>query len=147
MEAHLSTPDFAAYSDEALLWEIGNLHQKYSGQNQTINDDQEPDIPIGMSPRDHLRALGANVTKRIGIEFFTLICGSGTHDANERKNVLSILGAPEAITAASITGALSAINIPPALAAALAVILLRRVFVPAGNEICKYFHNLIDGIA
>ena len=88
---------------------------------------------------DDAKQLGRRLYVRISHELHELFCGSSNADAQDREKISKAIGLGDGLVAA-ITGVLvSSFGLMPAIAAILAALLAKRIFEPAGDEVCSFW--------
>lgn len=102
----------------------------------------ESDVSIGFNAPGDLRELGHRVFTRLGREVFGLVCGGGKTDAADRKTILNASGLSDAAVCGALVTLLTGVfGLTGPFAAAAAVLLLRRVIRPAGEELCGFWSD------
>jgi hypothetical protein len=126
--------DLLKLSEDQLLDMIG------ARARQAMGTPEGPDIR-GLGPED-LHTLGKNIFNRINRELHQLFCGSTAEDKDQREELAKIFRLDPAMGQAALTIFLiSTIGLDSTIAAAVAVLLLKRVILPAGGEICEFWNQ------
>lgn len=93
-----------------------------------------------MGPLDDLRTLGRRLLARWNRELYKVMCGSDKGDASDRESLFKALGLGDVAVAAAITAVLvSSFAMAPAIATVVAALVVKRIVVPAGGEICAFW--------
>jgi len=130
--------------------DVENLYELIGRQEKTIErnpalaygPDLDPPYDSGhMGLIEDVKALGKRVAKRWSHALHDLICGSG-NDA-EREQLKTALNISEAAAIATVTGLLLPVLSPP-IAAAVAVVIVKKFLAPAGEELCEYWKEQLD---
>ncbi len=125
--------------DDAALELLVGMRQRAIDKNPALADspDFEPRYEAEtMGALDDLRALGRRILNRWNRELHAAVCGKKSEDEKQRKAVLDSLNLGEAAVIAAVAGALLALQVPAALAAALAPLIVKRFIWPARDELC-----------
>lgn len=126
------------------LYELIGRQEKAIERDPALAYDPDLDPPYDsghMGLIDDVKALGKRVAKRWSRALHDLVCGSG-NDA-EREQLLSALNISEAAAIATVTGLLLPVLSPP-IAAAVAVVIVKKFLAPAGEELCGYWGEQLD---
>jgi hypothetical protein len=128
-------------SDETQLYETLGIRQKAIDKQPDLGNRYDADIAYDateMGPKDFLRELGVNILKRWNKEAYKLICGGDTADATDRNNLVRLVASGSVDAGGVLAGILVAsLGLAPAIAAVIAVIILKRFVKPAGQEFCN----------
>jgi hypothetical protein len=97
-----------------------------------------PDV-LGFGVGD-LKELGRAIFNRINSELHQLFCGGQASDKEQRQELEKILRLDPASLQAGLTIFLiSTFGLDATIAAIIAVLLLKRVILPAGGELCAFW--------
>lgn len=133
-------------SDDELIEQIGVTaratadHAEYAG----AYDPGIPEGAVGLSMED-LREVGRRIFARIERQVFDVFCGTSESDEEDRRKITEALGLGEAAMAAALVYFMtSTLAIAPAIATLIAALLVRRIFLPAGQEVCTFWSEKIS---
>lgn len=135
--------DFARLDEESLLVLLGK-QEKAIEREPALAANPSLDPPYDsthMGVVDDLKALGRRILKRWNQELHRLVCEQG--DDAERKQLLDALNLGEAAAVAAVASALLAIA-PAAIAAAAAPIIVKKFLVPAKEELCVAWGEMLE---
>jgi hypothetical protein len=135
------------YDDEALYALIGRQEKVIqtnpaAAEDPTLNPPYEGTM---MGPVDDLKAIGRRIAARWSRSLYQVICGGdGTPaDADARKKLFDALNVGEAAAIAAVTSLLLPL-VSPAIAAPLAVLIVRKFLIPATEEVCEYWGEQLE---
>lgn len=98
-----------------------------------------------MGLKDEVLQLGKRIFRRWNAEAYSLVCGGGDAEADDRRSLLREAGADPALAAAALAGVLVAnAGLAPALAAVVAAIAIRRFFRPVYEEFCQSWAQSVE---
>lgn len=101
------------------------------------------DLPQEMSVGSEISTAIKNIFRRSNDELRELACGSTRADQKDRRAILNSLHVGDSTLAAAFVSALvSHSGLSPALAAVIAVILVKRLGSPAVEELCAAWSRL-----
>jgi hypothetical protein len=130
------------YDDDAMLEELA-LRAYAILKDPAIAGSLNPDVAIEathLGVADDLRELGTRIYKRIMRELYSVVCGDATEDKKDRESILSSIGASDVVLGAAIAAVLTTtFGMAPAVATVAAALLIKRIFNPAGGEICQFW--------
>jgi len=89
-----------------------------------------------MGVLDDVQALGRRILNRWSKELHSIVCSNVSADEEARGAILNALNLGESALIAAVAGTLIALGLFPALAAAVAPLLVKRFIVPARDELC-----------
>ena len=130
--------------DVEALYELIGRQEKAIEQNPALAYDPalSPSYDSShMGLIDDVKALGKRVAKRWARALHDIVCGSASD--SERQELLKALNVSEAAAIAVVTGMLLPILSPP-IAAAVAVIVVKKFLTPAADELCDYWNEQLD---
>lgn len=88
---------------------------------------------------DDFQDLGRRLYVRLSKEMHQLLCGDASADAADRDKIKNAIGIGDGLVAV-LTGILvSSFGLMPAIGAIIAALLAKRIFVPAGHEVCAFW--------
>lgn len=131
---------------DALMVLLGK-QQKVIAEAPDLANDPTLDPPYDsthMGLIDDLRELGFRIVSLWSRKLHEVICGTESDDIN-RKKLLDSLNISEAAAIAAVTSLLLPF-ISPAVAAPVAVIIVKQFLVPAGEEICEFWGEKLDEV-
>lgn len=99
-----------------------------------------------MGPLDDVKAIGRRIAVRWSRSLFEVVCGDGdSGDTEARKKLLDALNVNEAATVGVVTTLLLTLPFAtPAIAAPVAVIIVRKFLQPAMDELCEFWEEQLD---
>ncbi|NJD52282.1 MAG: hypothetical protein FIB07_05375 [Candidatus Methanoperedens sp.] len=129
-------------SDEEQLYEKLGIRAKAIAQDPTKGSSFEPQVTYDkaqMGLKEDVMEFGQRLFNRLDLEAYKLICGSETEDTNDRKDLIKAFSTNDEATIAAALSALLVTNLglAPAIAAVVAVILVKRFFRPVYEEFCQ----------
>jgi len=93
---------------------------------------------------EDLVQLGNRIFRRIEREVHDLLCGTSADDKKDRESILSKITGGDAALGAALYGVLTAsLGMAPAVATVVAALLIKRIFTPAGKEVCAFWAEKI----
>lgn len=134
---------YSDYDEDALLVILGKqeaaLEQDYSLAADPTLDPEYDSTHMGLV--DDLKGIGSRIAHRWNKELYKLICGGG--DNEDRKKLLEALNISEAAAIGVVASLLLAIA-PAAVAAPLAALLVKTFLMPAKDELCEAWAEVVD---
>jgi hypothetical protein len=132
--------------DEDALETLLGLRARAIEKDKRLQDD--PDFmpkydKAQMGLMDDVQALGRRILVRWSKELHELICGATASDTRERQAILDALHLGEVATIGAVASVLVAIGLYPALAAAVAPLIVKRFIIPAKDELCLSWGELL----
>jgi hypothetical protein len=124
--------------DEVALEVLIGMRDQAIKQDPALkgNVDFEPKYQAEtMGALDDVKALGRRILKRWNKELYGVVCADKGSN-KDRKAVLDALNLGEAAVIAAVAGGLLSLGVFPALAAALAPLIVKRFIWPAKDELC-----------
>src|SRR5438477_7381485 len=135
-------------ADETQLYETLAIREKAIEEKPELGTRYDVDIAYDadiMGPKDFLRDLGVKILRRWNKEAYKLICGGDAADAKDRNDLVHLVASGSVDAGGGIAGILVAsLGLAPAIAAVIAVIILKRFVKPAGEEFCMLWAKNID---
>jgi len=132
-------------ADEVQLYEQLGIRAKAIEEDPTIASSFEPQVTYDqarMGFKEDVLEFGQRLFRRWNVESHKLMCGSAPDDQNSRAELLNAFGVSEIAVAAALTSLLvTNLGLAPALAAVLAVLLVKRFFRPAYEEFCRVWEQ------
>jgi hypothetical protein len=128
---------------EALYARLGR-QEKAIERRPELAQDPTLDPPYDSSHMgliDDLMEVGRRVASKWSRKLHELVCGED--GGEERKNLLAALNVSQAAAIALVTSMLLPL-VSPAIAAPLAVIIVREFLAPAGKTICEFWDEKLD---
>jgi len=141
--------DLADTHDEEALYALIGMREKRI-QNDPTEADNARLAPVYdesvMGPLDDVKAVGRRIAVRWSRSLFEVVCGGGdSGDEDARKQLLDALNISEAATVGVVTTLLLAFPfMTPAIAAPVAVIIVRKFLGPAVDEVCIFWEEQLD---
>jgi hypothetical protein len=136
-----------SYDDEALYALIGRQEKVIEADPAAANDPTLNPTYEGtmMGPVDDLKAIGRRIVLRWSRSLHDVVCGGANApaDAEARKKLFDALNVGEAAAIAAVTSLLLPL-VSPAIAAPLAVLIVRKFLIPATEEVCDYWGEQLD---
>lgn len=86
-----------------------------------------------------LREIGVRIADRVERELHDVVCGNSEQDAAERLSIQKAFGLSDAVLSGALVTVLVGLGLSPAIAIAIAALLIKRVFHPAGEELCAFW--------
>jgi hypothetical protein len=86
-----------------------------------------------------LHEIGARIADRVERELHDVVCGNSERDAAERLSIQKAFGLSDAVLSGALVTVLVGLGLSPAIAIAIAALLIKRVFHPAGDELCAFW--------
>lgn len=128
--------------DEDQLYKELGMRQKVIAKDPYLMAGFDFDAPYDvtvMGPMDELRKFGEQLFKRYQVEAHKIFCPKEEGDKEDIDNLKKAIGIDDAAVAAFITAAIvaSGVGIAPALAAVVAVLIVKRFLRPTYEETCK----------
>jgi hypothetical protein len=135
-------------ADESQLYETLGIREKAIEKSPELANRYDIDVDYDateMGPKEFLRDLGVNILRRWNKEAYKLICGGGSADEKDRNDLVRLVASGSVDAGGVLAGILVAsLGIAPAIAAVIAVIVLKRFVKPAGEEFCKLWAKNLD---
>ena len=124
-------------NEDELFEQLGRRVQAIEGPS-ALGDQFDSEVSFDPSGAgEALRQLGARIYQRWEREAFGLVCGTGSGDEGDRKELSEAFGVGGTAVAAMITAGLaSTFGLAPAIAAVIAAIVVKRFLRPAYEEFC-----------
>lgn len=98
-----------------------------------------------MGPLDDLKRLGQRIFRRWNREAYKLMCNKSDDDAQDREKLVKAIGVGDVAVASALTGLLvSSFGLAPAIATALAALMVKRFFRPAYEEFCEVWKESLQ---
>ncbi|MCK0198740.1 hypothetical protein MWN34_17720 [Ancylobacter sp. 6x-1] len=129
--------------EEALYVRIGRL-EKAIEKDPILAYSPLLDPPYEkeqMGPLDGVRELGRRIVRKWAAALHDLVCGS--KDDTAREQLLDALNVSEAAAIGVVTTLLLPV-LSPAIAAAVAVVIVKKFLVPAGGVFCDYWGEQLN---
>jgi hypothetical protein len=136
----------ALYSkdEQALFLELGLREQAIDQDNAAADN---PNLPVTyqgthMGLVDDTKALGLRIMVRWNKELYGVVCGNkrtgnvSAKDKKMRDELLKALNLGDAAVIAAVVTGLMALGAPAAIAAPLAPLLVKKLIMPAKEELC-----------
>jgi len=127
-----------AKDEEALALEIG-LRSEYIESDRSGADNPTLSVAYGthMGMIDDVKALGWRILARWNKETHAIVCSSEKPEDEEiRKRVFAALSLDEAALIAAVVTALIWLGAPAAIAAPVAPLIVKKLVLPAKEELC-----------
>jgi hypothetical protein len=87
---------------------------------------------------DDVKDIGLRILRRWNRELFGVVCsGTSSEDKEIAQKITQSLNLGEAGLIAAVVPALLALNVPAAIAAALAPLIVKKFILPAKDELCS----------
>lgn len=134
--------EYLDYDERAIEEELG---ARLSIAPQEPEAAIRPPSEFTFSPEDlgigeEALKLAKRIFKRTSKELHEVLCGSDPENEADRKKLKDALKLGDEALVAAIAAVLAGpLGLGAAVAAAIAALLLKRIFKPAGEEICKYW--------
>jgi hypothetical protein len=141
--AELAKPSVASLfqSDTDQLYEQLGVRIKALSQNPAISGSFAPDVSYDaqvMGPLDNIRRFGRLYFNRVNRQCHDLVCGQDSKDTEERKKVVHAFGLTKEDLGSAIAALLVAhLGLAPAIAAVVAVLIMKLFFRPALDAMCQ----------
>lgn len=136
----------AAVLTEASSEDTDDLLSKLGEQTLATMTDDELDLEqFGFLPGWSTLDLGRKVFSRFSRELHGVICGTDPENAEHRSILLKSIQMDKLTLTAAVTTLLeTTLGLGFPIAPIIAVLLVRSVFVPAGNELCQYWASQLQ---
>ncbi|WP_151611880.1 hypothetical protein [Sinorhizobium alkalisoli] len=119
-------------ADDELLERIGKAAAA------SLDKTDNPDT-LGLAGGD-LRNLGQRIYHRLSRELHQLVCGSEVADVEQRSKLTKVLSLDPTQMTTGLTAALVVyLGADPVVATIVAVLMVKRIVLPAGSELCKFW--------
>jgi hypothetical protein len=126
-------------SDDELLELIGReTHASLAQYEEPLSD------ALGFSIQENVKQLGRRVYKRLNKELHSLVCGQSAEDDADRKLIFQAIGKNDLILGAALASALISLGAAPLVATPIAVLVVRKVIRPAGEELCAFWSEQLN---
>jgi hypothetical protein len=100
-----------------------------------------------MGMKEEVRELGKRLFNRWNREGFELACGVAVEDEADRQQMMKALGLGDTAAAAALSALLvSNFGVAPAIAAVVAVLVIKRFFRPTFEEFCAVWRKNLDPV-
>jgi hypothetical protein len=86
-----------------------------------------------------LQEIGARIVDRVEKELHDVVCGNSEQDAAERLSIEKAFGLNDAVLTGTLVSVLIHFGLAPTIAVPVTAILMKRVFHPAGQELCVFW--------
>ena len=129
------------YDENSLIKQVA-LRAEAAKEDPTIAGSYDPVVTYDFEHAglaDELLDLGGRILRRWERELHSVVCGTSQDDEKDRANILSKIGADDAVLGAAVATVLIGLGVSAAVAAVLAALLLKRILKPAGQEVCKFW--------
>lgn len=132
--------------DEDQLYKELGMRQKVIAKDPYLmagfDFDAKYDVVV-MGPMDELRRFGEQLFKRYQVEAHKIFCPKEKGDKEDIDNLKKAIGIDDAAVAAVIAAAIvaSGVGIAPALAAVVAVLIVKHFLRPTYEEMCKVWEK------
>lgn len=133
--------------EKLLKAEDSQLYEQLGMRAKAIADDPtkaglfEPHVVYDqaqMGLKEDVLELGQRLFQRWNREAHNLVCGAEVQDQQDRSSLLGAFGIDEVAVAAALSALLvTNLGIAPALAAVVAVLLVKHFFRPGYEEFCQ----------
>lgn len=133
-------------SDEEQLYEKLGIRAKAIAQDPAKSSSFEPQVTYDsaqMGLKEDVMEFGQRLFNRWNVESYKLICGSDTEDLKDRKDLMKAFNSNDEVMIAASLSALLVTNLglAPAIAAVVAVLVIKRFFRPAYEEFCLLWNK------
>ena len=128
-------------SDEGQLYETLGILAKAIEKDPSKSGSFEPKVTYDMAQmglKEDVMELGQKLYNRWIVEAYKIVCGSDKESMKDREALMKAFGVKdEEMIAATLAALLvTQLGLAPALAAVMAVLILKRFFRPAHEEFC-----------
>jgi hypothetical protein len=134
------------YDEKALIEEVG-LRSAAIRNAPVVAGEINPDVTYDaehLGPMDDIKELSTRIFRRVERELHSIVCGSASEDKKDRDSILKATGLGDVALGAAIYSVLTGpLGMAPAIATVLAALLIKRIFVPSGEEVCKFWGEKI----
>jgi hypothetical protein len=140
-ELERSIASLIAYDEESLIKQVA-MRAEAAKDDPSIAGSYEPKVTYDFEHAGiagDLLDLGGRILRRWERELHGVVCGTSQEDAEDRANILSKIGADDAVLGAAVATVLIGLGVSAAVAAVLAALLLKRILKPGGHEVCKFW--------
>lgn len=133
------------YADEDTLHEqLGLRIRATASREQGVLEDNPTlihDTQV-MGPLDDLRELGRRVLRRWNRELYRVACGDETAAGEDRERIRDALNVGDVALGAAIASVLiGSFGVAPAVATVVGALVVKRLGVPAADELCKFWQE------
>ncbi len=137
-------------SDEEQLYETLGIRVKAMEEDPSKGGYFEPQVTYRaaqMGLKEDIQKLGQKLFNRWNVETYKLVCGSDPESEKDREKLLKAFGTnDDVVIAASLSALLvTSLGMAPAIAAVIAVLLLKRFLHPAHEEFCQVWKESLPG--
>jgi hypothetical protein len=134
-----------ACKDEAALELLLGLQERAIAENPALADDPylAPQYDPHMGLLANLQSVGRRVALRWAKELHGLVCGSTSSDEEDRKKILDALNMGQAAVIGAVAAVLMPV-LPAPVAAAAAVLIVKRFIWPARDELCTVWGEALQ---
>lgn len=133
------------YDDKALTKEIA-LRAASMSKSASIAGELNPAVSEDaehLGTTEDLLELGTRIFRRVEREIHGMVCGGAAEDKGDRESILKATGSDVALGTALYAALTASLGLAPAVATVVAALLIKRIFAPAGEEICKFWAERI----
>lgn len=135
------------YDEETLVEQLG-ARAKAIPEDPAVAGRYNPTITVDyatMGPMDDIVDLGGRILRRWERELHAVVCGDAKADKQDRTTILDALGLDDvALGAALGTVLVTSFGLAPAIATVVAALLIKRIFKPAGDEVCTFWGERLE---
>lgn len=146
-EATLAAGELESSDEDQLYQELG-IRLKAIEEDAGLAGSFSPAVTFDatvMGPLDGLIDLGKRIFRRWEKEAYEISCGPDAADQKDRQFFLDAFGLGSAAVAGYIAaGLVSSFALAPAIAAVVAALVVKRLFVPAYEEFCTKWGERIE---
>lgn len=144
-EARLGLDALKTDDEDQLYMELGRRLQAMQ-IDPSLSGSFAPDLPVadvsfgidGEAAMADLKSFGQGFFTRVNVQAYQLVCGGGADNTQDRKQVLDAFGVGKEAVAPAIAALLVAqLGIAPAIAAVVAMLIIRLFFRPAYEAMCE----------
>lgn len=137
-------------SDEEQLYETLGIVAKAIENDPSKSGSFEPRVTYDfahMGLKEDVMEMGQKLFNRWIVEAYKLACGSDRQGRKDREALMEAFGFNDEVMIAAALAALFVTNLglAPALAAVMAVLVLKRFFRPAHEEFCIVWKKNLPG--
>jgi hypothetical protein len=86
-----------------------------------------------------LQEIGARIVDRVERELHDVVCGNSEQDAAERLSIQKAIGLSDTLLSGTLVSVLIHFGLASTVAIPVTAILVKRVFHPAGQELCAFW--------
>jgi len=148
--SELAKPSVASLfqSDPDQLYEQLGIRMRALGHDPAVAASFAPDISYDakfMGPLDSIRRFGELYFKRVSRQCHDLVCGQDAKDTDERKKVVNAFGFSKEDVGSAVAALLVAhLAMAPAIAAVMAVLIVKLFFRPAIDAMCETWRENLE---